>query len=83
MYNVAVGDRTTLNDLFNAIKAALNENGVKYTKQPVYREFRPGDVRHSQASIEKIESKLGFKAKYQISHGIELSINWYIDKLKL
>lgn len=83
VYNVAVGDRTTLNDLFNAIKAALNENGVKYTKEPVYRDFRAGDVRHSQASIEKIESKLGFKAKYQISHGIELSINWYIDKLKL
>lgn len=83
VYNVAVGDRTTLNNLFNAIKAALNENGVKYTKEPVYRDFRAGDVRHSQASIEKIESKLGFKAKYQISHGIELSINWYIDKLKL
>lgn len=83
VYNVAVGDRTTLNDLFNAIKAALNENGVKYTKEPVYRDFRAGDVRHSQASIEKIESKLGFKAKYQISHGIELSINWYIDRLKL
>ncbi|WP_335962794.1 NAD-dependent epimerase/dehydratase family protein [Acinetobacter haemolyticus] len=83
VYNVAVGDRTTLNDLFNAIKAALNENGVTYTKEPVYRDFRAGDVRHSQASIEKIESKLGFKAKYQISHGIELSINWYIDKLKL
>jgi len=83
VYNVAVGDRTTLNDLFNVIKAALNENGVTYTKEPVYRDFRVGDVRHSQASIEKIESKLGFKAKYQISHGIELSINWYIDKLKL
>ena len=83
VYNVAVGDRTMLNDLFNAIKAALNENGVTYTKEPVYRDFRAGDVRHSQASIEKIESKLGFKAKYQISHGIELSINWYIDRLKL
>lgn len=83
VYNVAVGDRTTLNDLFKAIKAALNDNGVTYKKDPVYRDFRAGDVRHSQASIEKIESKLGFKAKYQISHGIELSINWYIDKLKL
>ena len=40
VYNVAVGDRTTLNDLFNAIKAALNENGVTYTKEPVYRGFR-------------------------------------------
>src|SRR5690606_19516303 len=66
VYNVAVGDRTTLNDLFNAIKAALNENGVTYTKEPVYREFRAGDVRHSQASIEKIENLLGYRAKYKI-----------------
>ncbi len=56
VYNVAVGDRTTLNDLFNAIKAALNENGVTYTKEPVYRDFRAGDVRHSQASIAKFSN---------------------------
>ncbi len=83
VYNVAVGDRTTLNDLFNAIKTALNENSVTYTKEPVYRDFRAGDVRHSQASIVKIRSKLGYKAQYRISHGIALSINWYISKLKL
>ena len=44
VYNVAVGDRTTLNDLFNAIKAALNENGITYTKDSIYRDFREGDV---------------------------------------
>ncbi|EMU07014.1 Vi polysaccharide biosynthesis protein vipB/tviC, partial [Acinetobacter baumannii ABNIH10] len=49
VYNVAVGDRTTLNDLFKAIKSALKENGISYDKEPVYREFRAGDVRHSQA----------------------------------
>src|SRR5690606_10625942 len=70
VYNVAVGDRTTLNDLFNAIKAALNENGVTYTKEPVYHDFRVGDVRHSQASIEKIKKLLGYQAKYYISQGI-------------
>src|SRR5690554_6576554 len=51
VYNVAVGDRTTLNDLFAALKSALAENGVVYEKAPVYRDFRPGDVRHSQADI--------------------------------
>jgi UDP-N-acetylglucosamine/UDP-N-acetylgalactosamine 4-epimerase len=64
VYNVAVGDRTTLNDLFNAIKAALNENGVIYTKAPIYREFRAGDVRHSQASIEKIKNLLGYEPQF-------------------
>lgn len=82
VYNVAVGDRTTLNDLFNAIKAALNENGVTYTKEPVYRDFRAGDVRHSQASIEKIKSLLGYQPTHKIDEGINLAMGWYVDKLK-
>ncbi|MCL6239217.1 NAD-dependent epimerase/dehydratase family protein [Acinetobacter sp. ANC 5033] len=80
VYNVAVGDRTTLNDLFNAIKTALNENGVVYTKAPIYREFREGDVRHSQASIEKSKSLLGYLPIYKINPGIRLAINWYISR---
>ncbi|WP_168414803.1 NAD-dependent epimerase/dehydratase family protein [Acinetobacter indicus] len=81
VYNVAVGDRTTLNDLFNAIKIALNENGVTYTKDPIYREFRAGDVRHSQANIKKIQKMLGYAAKYNIQEGIDLAMNWYSSKL--
>ncbi|MFW2745921.1 NAD-dependent epimerase/dehydratase family protein, partial [Acinetobacter baumannii] len=67
VYNVAVGDRTTLNDLFNAIKNALRENQIMYVKDPIYRDFRKGDVRHSQASVEKIQNLLGYKAQYVIS----------------
>ena len=82
VYNVAVGDRTTLNDLFNAIKAALNENGVTYTKEPVYRDFRAGDVRHSQASVGKIERLLGYKANYHIVDGIDFAMSWYVNHIK-
>lgn len=78
VYNVAVGDRTTLNDLFNAIKAALNENGVFYTKEPIYRDFRAGDVRHSQASVEKIRSLLGYQSQFVITQGINQVMPWYI-----
>lgn len=78
VYNVAVGDRTTLNDLFNAIKAALNKNGVTYTKEPVYRDFRAGDVRHSQASIEKIKNLLRYKPEFVIGQGIDQAMPWYI-----
>ncbi|MBU0298211.1 Vi polysaccharide biosynthesis UDP-N-acetylglucosaminuronic acid C-4 epimerase TviC, partial [Acinetobacter baumannii] len=77
VYNVAVGDRTTLNDLFNAIKNALSVNEITYVKKPIYRDFRKGDVRHSQASIEKIKNLLGYDAKYTINEGIDLAINWY------
>lgn len=82
VYNVAVGDRTTLNDLFNAIKTALNENGVIYTKAPIYREFRAGDVRHSQASINKIQSLLGYEPTKKINQGIELAMSWYVRALE-
>ena len=78
VYNVAVGDRTTLNDLFNAIKTALNENGVIYTKAPIYREFRAGDVRHSQASIDKIKKSLDYQANFPILEGIKLAMIWYV-----
>ena len=79
VYNVAVGDRTMLNDLFNAIKAALNENGVTYTTEPVYRDFRAGDVRHSQASISKIQSLLGYEPTKKINQGIDQAMPWYIN----
>ena len=82
VYNVAVGDRTTLNDLFNAIKTALSEIGVEYSKQPTYREFRAGDVRHSQASVEKIKNLLGYEPQFVISQGIENAISWYIAERK-
>lgn len=82
VYNVAVGDRTTLNDLFNAIKSALNENSVTYTKEPVYREFRTGDVRHSQASVGKIENLLGYKVTHKINEGIVFAMKWYIKNIK-
>lgn len=63
---MAVGDRTTLNDLFKAIKSALKENGISYDKEPVYREFRAGDVRHSQADVTKIKTLLGYDPKFRI-----------------
>ncbi|WP_317455228.1 NAD-dependent epimerase/dehydratase family protein [Acinetobacter johnsonii] len=78
VYNVAVGDRTTLNDLFNAIKAALNENGVTYKKEPIYREFRAGDVRHSQASIKKIVEYLKYQPLVRIKAGLHNTIPKFI-----
>lgn len=78
VYNVAVGDRTTLNDLYRAIQAALAENGVNYTKDAVYRDFRAGDVRHSQASIAKIEKALGYAPEFRIDAGIQLAMRWYV-----
>lgn len=82
VYNVAVGDRTTLNQLFAAIKSALKDNGVNYDKAPVYRDFRAGDVRHSQADVSKITEKLGFEPQFRILQGIGNSMKWYINSVE-
>lgn len=79
VYNVAVGDRTTLNDLYRALQAALAENGKPYEKAPVYRDFRAGDVRHSQADIGKAAGKLGYAPEYRIMEGIAKAMPWYIE----
>ncbi len=81
VYNVAVGDRTTLNDLFLALQTALDKNGKPYCKAPVYRDFRAGDVRHSQADIGKAASKLGYAPEYRIMEGIAKAMPWYIENV--
>tara|TARA_R110001592_G_scaffold43407_1_gene140686 strand:- start:330 stop:1352 length:1023 start_codon:yes stop_codon:yes gene_type:complete len=81
VYNVAVGDRTTLNDLFNALQSALAENGQSYAKSPVYRDFRAGDVRHSQADVSKAERNLGYEPEYRIKAGIAKAMPWYIENV--
>ena len=81
IYNVAVGDRTTLNELFNAIQSALGDNNIDYTQQPSYRDFRPGDVRHSQANVSKANSLLGYDPQFNISQGIDEAMPWYVSSL--
>jgi UDP-N-acetylglucosamine/UDP-N-acetylgalactosamine 4-epimerase len=82
VYNVAVSGRTDLNQLFDQLKNALFANAVSYTKNAVYRDFRAGDVRHSQADITKAESLLGYVPAYDINAGIIKAMPWYIQFLK-
>ncbi|ELP5730610.1 Vi polysaccharide biosynthesis UDP-N-acetylglucosaminuronic acid C-4 epimerase TviC [Vibrio vulnificus] len=77
VYNVAVGDRTTLNELFYAIKSALKEHGIIAKGELIYRDFRTGDVRHSQADISKAKNNLSYVPQYKIIEGIRLATKWY------
>jgi UDP-N-acetylglucosamine 4-epimerase len=79
VYNVAVGDRTTLNDLYASIKASLVSGGIQVSADPVYRGFRSGDVRHSQADISKAKYGLGYSPEFNISQGIERAMPWYMS----
>lgn len=79
VYNVAVGDRTSLNQLFELIRTALAQSGVVYDKAPAYRDFRAGDVRHSQADIAKANRLLGYAPAFTVPAGIEKAMPWYIQ----
>lgn len=79
VYNVAVNGRTDLNTLFYSIKSALGKAGISYDKTPVYKDFRAGDVRHSQADISKAKKLLGYSPEFDVLAGIERSMPWYID----
>ena len=81
VYNVAVGGRTTLNTLYSALKENLSANGVDYEQEAVYRDFREGDVRHSQADISKIKNALGYAPQFDIIQGIEKAMPWYVKTL--
>ena len=78
VYNVAVGDRTTLNELLGLIQAGLQSQG--HTPQGPsqrYVDFRAGDVRHSQADISKIQQALGYEPRYTVATGLDLTCQWF------
>ena len=80
VYNVAVGDRTTLNDLFRTLKASLAAHGVAPDTVPHYRDFRAGDVRHSQADINKAQRLLGYHPSHRLAAGVEQAMPWYVTQ---
>ncbi|WP_293881595.1 NAD-dependent epimerase/dehydratase family protein [Sphingomonas sp.] len=82
VYNVAAGGRTTLNSLYRALDAALQANGVPPSPAPEYRDFRKGDVRHSQADIGKAAALLGYAPEFEIEDGIDAAMPWYIDFMR-
>jgi UDP-N-acetylglucosamine 4-epimerase len=77
IYNVAVGHRTSLNQLFETLKAALAANDVHYDKAAMHRDFRAGDVRHSQADIGKAARLLGYRPTHTLAEGIDMAMPWY------
>lgn len=78
VYNVAVGDRTTLNDLFRLIRDGLAGHMPALSNaQPVYRDFRAGDVRHSLADVSKAGGLLGYVPSHALGRGLGAALPWY------
>jgi UDP-N-acetylglucosamine 4-epimerase len=78
VYNIALGERTTLNQLFDLLLEGLRQQVPALPAQkPVFRAFRPGDVRHSLADIGKARRLLGYSPTHGIDQGLQLAMEWY------
>jgi len=80
VFNVAVGGRTTLNELHELIKAELHKRLPElHIRPPEYKDFRPADVRHSLANIDKAKSLLGYQPKHTVEQGLAEAMDWYLS----
>ena len=80
VYNVALDDRTSLNRLFLLLRDVLAETRPELgSLQPGYAEFRPGDVRHSQADISKARHLLNYAPTHRLDEGIRVAMPWYVS----
>ncbi len=82
VYNIAVGERTTLNELFSIIRDEVCRfKPAAATAQSVHGPFRAGDVRHSQADISKARSLLGYEPRYSARQGLTMAADWYAENV--
>lgn len=80
IYNIALGDRTSLNELYAMLQTAINkQSNIKHSKL-IYRGFRAGDVKHSQADISKAKNLLGYRPTHKVKSGIDETINWHLEQ---
>ena len=81
VYNVAFGDRTSLNELFKMIRDSLAEFKAEVKDiEAVHGDFRSGDVRHSQADISKAAELLGYKPSHSVSEGMVETVKWFFNQ---
>jgi len=82
-FNTAIGGRETLNNLYVAILSGLKKELPKVEiKEAIYRDFRDGDIRHSNANIDKIRKLLGYEPTHSLEQGLSESIAWYINDIQ-
>nr|WP_321464941.1 NAD-dependent epimerase/dehydratase family protein [uncultured Desulfobulbus sp.] len=83
VYNVAFGERTTLNELYRLIQERVAAQYPAVAQaNPVYREFRAGDVRHSLANIGKAHQLIGYHPGFSVRDGLDKAAQWYIERFK-
>ena len=82
VYNVAVGEQTSLNELFATLHELLGKRVPGHvTTTAIYEDFRPGDVRFSRADISKAQKLLGYQPTCRVREGLERALDWYVARL--
>ena len=81
VYNVAFGQRTTLNELYNSMRSILTEKHDYIAKaELIYQDFRAGDVRHSLADISRAATLLGYSPSHNAQEGLRETAEWFMNK---
>ncbi len=82
IYNVAVGGRTSLNQLFAVLRDGLERHQVHYTQEPAYAPFRAGDARHSEADVSKAKARIDYRPAYDLAAGLEIALPYYLARAR-
>lgn len=86
VFNISVGEQTTLNELYRLLRDKLaTRSDLPHElagKQPEYRDFRPGDVRHSLADISKVRRILGYSPTHHLADGLDAALDWYVQNTR-
>ena len=82
VYNVAYGDRNTLNDLMGYLKEYLSEFDTNISNiQVIYGPNRAGDIPHSHASVDKAKENLNYNPQFTLQQGLKEAVKWYWKNL--
>ncbi|MDX1577810.1 MAG: SDR family oxidoreductase [Gemmatimonadota bacterium] len=82
LYNRAYGERTTLNELYGMIREGLAAHRAGLERiEPVYEDFRPGDIRHSLADTSRARDRLGYRPTFTVREGLAEALDWYASRL--
>jgi len=81
IFNIAFGQANSLLVLFESIRSLLNKEGASYSKDPIFRDFREGDIKDSLADISKARALIGYDPAHDLQKGLEEVIPWFLDNL--
>ncbi|MFM1847811.1 MAG: UDP-glucose 4-epimerase [Pseudomonadota bacterium] len=79
-FNIACGERTSLNELFSALRAAMESNLNRKLAEVVHEDFRAGDIKHSLAAIDKAATLLGYAPSVKVAEGIEKTVSAFLER---